>query len=82
MSTTTMRVSLKTRNTIQELAEDTGMTMQDIIDRAVAAYQRQQLLEATNAAYAALKNEPEAWNELLEERAVWDVTLDDALDGV
>ncbi len=82
MSTTTMRVSLKTRNTIQELAEDTGMTMQDIIDRAVAAYQRQQLLEATNAAYAALKNDPEAWNELLVERAVWDVTLDDALDGV
>lgn len=82
MSTTTMRVSLKTRNTIQELAEDTGMTMQDIIDRAVAAYQRQQLLEATNAAYAALKNDPEAWNALLEERAVWDVTLDDALGGV
>ena len=82
MSTTTMRVSQKTRNTLQELSKDTGMTMQDIMDRAIAAYQRQRLLEATNAAYAALKNDPEAWNEMLEERAVWDMTLDDALGGV
>ncbi|MCA9865440.1 MAG: hypothetical protein KC410_02990 [Anaerolineales bacterium] len=82
MSTTTMRVSQKTRNTLQELSKDTGMTMQDIMDRAIAAYQRQRLLEATNAAYAALKNDPEARNEMLEERAVWDMTLDDALGGV
>ena len=82
MSTTTMRVSQKTRNTLQELSKDTGMTMQDIMDRAIATYQRQRLLEATNAAYAALKNDPEAWNEMLEERAVWDMTLDDALGGV
>lgn len=82
MSTTTMRVSQKTRNTLQELSKDTGMTMQDIMDRAIATYQRQRLLEATNAAYAALKNDPEARNEMLEERAVWDMTLDDALGGV
>ena len=82
MSTTTVRVSQKTRNILQELAKDAGMTMQDVMDRAIVAYQRQQLLEATNVAYAALKSDPEAWNELLEERAAWDVTLDDALDGV
>lgn len=56
--------------------------MQDIMEEAVAAYQGRQLLEATNAAYAALKDNPEAWRELQEERADWDIALDDGLEGV
>ncbi|CUS04118.2 conserved protein of unknown function [Candidatus Promineifilum breve] len=56
--------------------------MQIIVEEAIEAYQGQRLLEATNAAYAALQNDPQAWLELLEERAEWDVTLADGLEGL
>jgi len=64
------------------MAQSSGRSMQDIMEEAVAAYQGRQLLEATNAAYAALKDNPEAWLELQEERADWDITLDDGLEEV
>ena len=80
--TTTVRISRRTRDIIQEMAQSSGRSMQDIMEEAVAAYQGRQLLEATNAAYAALKDNPEAWLELQEERADWDIALDDGLEGV
>lgn len=81
-ATTTIRVSHRTREIIQELAHDSGLPMQIIVEEAIEAYQGQRLLEATNAAYAALQNDPQAWLELLEERAEWDVTLADGLEGL
>jgi hypothetical protein len=56
--------------------------MQEILEQAVEQYRRQRLLAATNAAYAALRADPEAWQALKEERAAWDVTLADGLEGV
>ena len=41
---------------------------------------RRQFLEEVNAAYAALQEDPEAWQEELEERRLWEVTLADGLD--
>jgi len=49
-----------------------------VADRAVDA---RRLLEATNEAYARLRADKGAWEELLRERAEWDVTLMDGLDG-
>ena len=80
--TTTIRISRRTRDILQELTQSSGASMQDIMEEAVRAYRGQQLLEATNAAYAAIKSDPEAWQELQEERADWDATLDDGLEGV
>lgn len=82
LPTTTVRISRRTRDIIQELAQSSGQSMQDIMEEAIAAYQGRQLLEATNAAYATFKDNPEAWLELQEERADWDATLDDGLEGV
>ncbi len=41
---------------------------------------RQQLLAATNAAYATLRADPEAWQEVVAERSAWDGTLGDGLE--
>jgi hypothetical protein len=38
------------------------------------------LLDAMNAAYAALRNDPAAWPDELRERALWDETLADGLE--
>ena len=38
------------------------------------------VLEQTNAAYAQLKQDPEAWGYVKRERALWDSTLLDGLE--
>ncbi len=48
--------------------------MDEPIDR------RELLLEEANVAYAALRADPEAWREELDELATWEATLADGLD--
>jgi predicted transcriptional regulator len=81
-TTTTIRVSRKTRDTLQNLANQYGTSMQAILEEAVDLLEGQRLLEATYEAYAKLRANPEAWQELQEERAQWDVTLSDGLEGL
>ena len=80
--TMTIRGSRRTRDRLQHLAEQYGSSMQAVLEEAVELYQGQRLLEATNAAYAALRADPAAWRELQEERAEWDATLNDGLEGL
>jgi hypothetical protein len=79
VATTTVWITEQTRATLRELAEGTGTSMQDVLATAVEAYRRQQILEATNTAFAALRSDPEAWKEALNERTAWDATLADGL---
>jgi predicted transcriptional regulator len=82
MTTTTIRVSLRTRDELQDLARRAGMSMQQVLDQALEQYRRRQILDMTNAAYAALQANPAAWADLHEERAQWDATLSDGLEEV
>ncbi len=82
MTTTTVRISAKTHDTLRDLARAVGAPMQEIIEQAVEQYRRQRLLAATNAAYAALRADPAAWQEIKEEQTAWDVTLADGLEEV
>ena len=72
MATTTMRVSLRARDLLQELAQTSGSSMQAVVEQALEQYRRQQLLEATNAAYAALGAAPEAGADREHERQAWE----------
>jgi len=80
MTTTTIRVSVETREALHELAHSDGVSMQEIIDRALEVYKRQRILAETNAAYAVLRENKAAWNALEAERTAWDVTLADGLE--
>lgn len=80
--TTTIRVSRRTRDVLQALAEQYDSSMQSVLEEAVELYQGQRLLEATNAAYAALRSDPEGWRQFQEEQAEWDATLNDGLEGL
>jgi predicted transcriptional regulator len=75
MTTTTVRITEEVREALRQLSEQTGESMQKILADAVEAYQRRYLLEMTNAAYAELRSDPEAWQEELQERAEWSITL-------
>ncbi len=79
METTTIRVSGATREALRMLAREAGKPMQDVLAEAVELYRRQRIIEQANAAYAALRSDPHAWQEELEERRMWDTTLADGL---
>lgn len=78
--TTTIRVSTHTRDLLHQLAQQSGTSMQSVLELALEQYRRQQLLEATNAAYAALQADTEARAGLERERNEWDQTLADGLE--
>lgn len=80
MTTTTICVPIHTRDLLQELAHQSGVSMQAVLEAALEQYRRQQILEATNAAYAALRDDAAAWAD--RERMAWDHTLADGLEGV
>jgi hypothetical protein len=80
MSGATVRVRRDTHESLRELARETGEPIQDIVSAAVELYRRQRILDATNAAYAALRANAKAWNDELQERAGWEATVGDALD--
>ena len=79
MGSTTVRISLASWQVLRELSAHTGETMQAVLAAPIEQYRRQRILEATNTAYAALWADPEAWREVLEERAEWENTLGDGL---
>lgn len=80
MSTPTIPISETSRRTLCELAEQTGQSMTDVLDKALDVYRRQLFFEQLNAGYAALRADPQAWAEELQERKLWDATLMDGLD--
>ena len=81
MASATVRLAEQTRETLRQLAAQSGEPMSVVLDKAVEVYRRHCILEQTNAAYAALRSDPEAWAEELEEREAWEATLPDGLAG-
>ncbi|MBY0506503.1 MAG: hypothetical protein K2X03_21470 [Bryobacteraceae bacterium] len=81
MPSTTIRVTPDTHETLRALAQEENLSIQSVVDKAVSEYHRRQILAQGNAAYAALRADPAAWAEELEERQAWEATLADGLDG-
>jgi hypothetical protein len=81
MSAPTVRMNEATYQALKELAEQTGQTMTDVLDKALDTYRRKLFFEQMNAGYAELRADPEAWAEHLAERKLWDATLMDGLDA-
>ena len=75
-----IRVSEKTHSTLQALARDTGTPMAEIVEAAIEAYRRQQVIAAINAGYTALRADPPAWTAYQAELRAWDATLHDGLE--
>ena len=75
------RIDDDTREALRELARSEGETMRAVLDKAIAEYQHKRFFEKLDAAYGALKSNPEAWKEELQERQAWGQTLQDNLDS-
>lgn len=81
MATLTVRIDKQTHQVLRELAAQAGESMPTILDNAIAEYRRKRFLEGLNDDYAALRANPQAWQEELAERALWDVALADGLEN-
>jgi predicted transcriptional regulator len=79
MASLTVRIKEETHRALQELAAETSEPMIEIIGKAIEQYRRNQFLDRVNEEYAALRRDPQAWSEELEERRAWDATLSDGL---
>jgi len=82
MSTTTIRIRRPIHDALKTLSDESGESMQAVLEKAIESYRRQRFLEAVNEAYATLReNEPE-WLDYQAEFAAWDVTLADGLEDL
>ena len=54
--------------------------MQTILDDAIEQYRRDKFFRAVDEGFARLQVDPEAWNEELSGRRLWDTTLLDGLE--
>lgn len=77
---TTVRISLRAQRTLQQLSKTTGRSQTALLEEAVEELRRKRIFEEANRAYAALKSDPKAWAEELEERKAWEATLGDGQD--
>ena len=62
MAAPTIQVSEGSREALQTLAEQTGQTMIEVVDKAVEAYRRESFFEQMYAGYAELRADPTAWS--------------------
>ena len=79
MTSKTVRIDQETWEVLKEMAEQLGEPMQKILARAIEAHRRQPVLEMSNTAFAALRADPEAWQEEQAERREWDSNVADGL---
>jgi hypothetical protein len=75
----TTRISIAAQDILRQLAKAERKPMVAVLDEAVEALRRQRFLEGVNAAYAALRADPKAWESVERERRAWDATLSDGL---
>lgn len=81
MSASTVCISEASHHMLQELAERTGQTTMDVLDKALDAYRRTVFFGQMNSGYAELHADPAAWAEHQAELRQWDTTLTDGVDS-
>ena len=74
------RISMPTREVLRKLAEESGESMQAIVEKAVELYRHQHFLEECNRAFEALQTNPELWKVEQDERDTWNIALSDDLE--
>ena len=80
MPSTSIRIDEHALAVLRELAHKQRLPMQTVLKQAIDSYRREKFLEEANAAFAALRSDPEAWGEEQREREIWDHAIEDGLE--
>jgi hypothetical protein len=79
MPSTSIRIDAAALELLRELSRKQRRPVQSILTDAVGVYRRQQFLAEANAAFAALRADPDAWAEEQLERELWEQANEDGL---
>ncbi len=74
---TTIRVSIRTRDRIAILAGTSGQPMNAVVDEALDALERRRFFDELNTRYGELRQDERAWSDIERERAVEAASLHD-----
>lgn len=69
---TTISVPVATRDLLNELAQAEGISTSALVSRIAQRESDNQLLEAMNTGFAALRDDSSAWDEHQAETEAWD----------
>ena len=75
------RISERSHQVVRRIARDTGETSEQILEQTLDLLEKDRLLDAINAGFAALKEDADAWADEQAERGLWDATLADGTSG-
>jgi len=64
-----MRIPEDSMETLRQLAQETGWSMREVLERALDSYQEQLLLDRANQGYAALQRDPALARQVEQEYA-------------
>lgn len=81
LDTTTIRISVETREIARALSEEMSTPLSTVVDRALKLLRKERLLASADIAYRTLKADPEKAAEFEAEQQTWDETLTDGLLG-
>ena len=76
-----INMSETTHHILLQLANSSGNTIQEILDKAIENYRRQLFLTQANESFLTLRNNETLWQEEIAEREVWDQALADGIDS-
>lgn len=76
----TVRIDAQTHRMLRRLSGERKRPMSAVVAEAVQQMWRRHRLLEINASFAALREDPDAWAEELDERKLWEQTLADGLD--
>jgi len=80
MPSTSIRIDQQDMATLRSFARKRALPLQTVLSEAIDCYRRQQFLTEANAAFAALRSNPEAWQDERQERELWDRAGKDGLE--
>ncbi len=76
----TIQISQSTHEIVRELAEQSDLTVAEIVQRAIEDYRDKRFWTDVQSSFAALKGDPEAWADYQQERESWNTTLADGME--
>jgi hypothetical protein len=74
------RISAPSRELLRKPAEESGESLQAVLDKAIEMYRWQRFLEENNRAFEALRANTKAWKAEQAEREAWDIAIGDDLE--
>lgn len=77
-----IRISESAFEKLRQLELESGDSKQTIIENVLERLMRENLLKKGNEAYEELRRNPEAWQNELEERKIWEQTDNDGLEDL